>query len=357
MTKLIRIDGIIGHGEGEITVEDIRAQLPANGTDPIDVRIHSEGGEVFEGFAIYDALKAYKGPKRCVVESSAFSIASFITMAFDEIEITPNGYMMLHNPRLEASGDDEELAKRSTMLAQLKTNMIRAYAERTRKSEEDIAEILKRETYLNAHDAVANGFATRIVGEPVVGRVFAKLKDMPHGVVAALFGAGSGGDKRESTKEKTPMSESQPAVATIKDIRAVWPKATADFVVKCLERNMPVASVASAAIEEMMAENEALKAKAMELEEEVKALKAKAQEEEPDEEEEEEDVTAKAKSGVKPVAVARRSTSAPSAAAKWNEIVDGYVAKGMPRAKAVQQANRSHGAIRIAMLEEANSAR
>jgi ATP-dependent protease ClpP protease subunit len=191
MTKLIRIDGMIGHGEGEITVEDIRAQLPANGTDPIDVRIHSEGGEVFEGFAIYDALKAYKGPKRCVVESSAFSIASFITMAFDEIEITPNGYMMLHNPRLEASGDDEELAKHSEMLAQLKTSMIRVYAERTGKSEEEIAQWLKRESYLNADDAVANGFATRIVGEPVVGRVFARVKDMPHGVVTALFGAGS----------------------------------------------------------------------------------------------------------------------------------------------------------------------
>jgi ATP-dependent protease ClpP protease subunit len=356
MTKLIRIDGMIGHGEGEITVEDIRAQLPANGTDPIDVRIHSEGGEVFEGFAIYDALKAYKGPKRCVVESSAFSIASFITMAFDEIEITPNGYMMLHNPRLEASGDDEELAKHSEMLAQLKTSMIRVYAERTGKSEEEIAQWLKRESYLNADDAVANGFATRIVGEPVVGRVFARVKDMPHGVVTALFGAGSGGDKREPTKENNSMSDSQPAIATIQDIRAVWPKAKADFIVKCLEHHMPVASVASAAIEEMMAENEALRAKATALEEELAALKAQAQDEELQEEEEVE-AKAQARSGVTPVAVARGTAMRSSATAKWREVVDGYVAKGMPKAKAVQQANRSHGDLRIAMLEEANAVR
>ena len=78
MLKKIIIDGEIGREPGQITSQWVKSQLPPNGTDPIEVSIHSEGGSVIEGFAIYDAIKAYAGPKKCVVASSAFSIASFI---------------------------------------------------------------------------------------------------------------------------------------------------------------------------------------------------------------------------------------------------------------------------------------
>jgi hypothetical protein len=34
MTKTIRIDGVIGTGNGEISAASIREQLPENGTEP-----------------------------------------------------------------------------------------------------------------------------------------------------------------------------------------------------------------------------------------------------------------------------------------------------------------------------------
>jgi ATP-dependent protease ClpP protease subunit len=64
---------VIGTGQDEVSAAMVRDQLPTNGTDPIDVRIHSEGGNVFEGFAIHDAFAAYAGPKSLSIESSAFS--------------------------------------------------------------------------------------------------------------------------------------------------------------------------------------------------------------------------------------------------------------------------------------------
>jgi len=107
------------------------------------VKIHSEGGSVVEGFRIYDLVAAYAGPKRAVIESAAYSIASFIPMAFDEIEIAPNGYMMLHNPYMGAEGDDEELAAKAEFLAKLKGNMIDAYAKKSGKSIDEVKSILK----------------------------------------------------------------------------------------------------------------------------------------------------------------------------------------------------------------------
>jgi len=364
--KTIRIDGVIGTGKDEISAAFIREQLPQNGTDPIAVKIHSEGGSVFEGFAMHDAFAAYQGPKTLSIESSAFSIASFIACAFDDVEISSNGYMMLHNPYAQVEGDDEDFARQSEMLGKLKTSMVAAYAQRSGKSEDEIKAILKNETYLNAQQSVDMGLAKRIAGQPVIGRAFAKVKTMPHGVVAALFGAGSSGDN-DSTKGKT-MSESKPVAATLQEIEAAFPRASEKFIVKCLRRSLPLASVASAAAEEMMSENEELKKqvsammdelakyKAMD-EEKAKAMESEEDEEEPamamEDEEKKPDAKAKAR-GVKPVAKAR--TSGPSARVRWDEAIDAAMAKtGNNKMKAVALANRNHPGLREAMVSEVNA--
>ncbi len=353
--KVIRIDGVIGKAEGEISAQMVREQLPVNGTDPIRVVVHSEGGECFEGFAIHDALAAYQGPKSLSIESSAFSIASFIPMAFDDVEISPNGYMMLHNPYSAAEGDDEALTSQAKMLTQVKSSMVAAYATRSGKSEEEIRTILKDETFFDAQQAVEMGLASRISGQSVIGRPFAKLSNLPHGVVAALFGAGSGGNKEPLHKGKQ-MSDSVPVAATLQEIKAAYPKAKADFIVKCLEKSLPMASVAHAAVEEMMEENKALRAECDALK--ADAAKAKAEfppkedgEEEPEEEKTEAKATAR--SGVKPVAKAK--TGGPSAKARWESAIDTCLPKcSGNKAKAVAMANRTNPGLREAMLSEVN---
>jgi anti-sigma factor RsiW len=130
-------------------------------------------------------------------------------------------------------------------------------------------------------------------------------------------------------------------------------------------KEMPMASVAAAAAEEMMSENEELMAKCKAMEEELAKYKAAELEISTDEEEddsekemakaaEEEKVEAKAKSGVKPVAKAR--TSGPSASVRWNQAVDAAMAKtGNNKMKAVALANRNHPGLREAFLAEANA--
>lgn len=362
--KEIRIDGVIGTDEGEVSAAWLRSELPANGTDPIRVSVHSEGGSVFEGFACHDVLAEYKGLKTIAVESTAFSIASFIAMAGDEIEMSPNAYFMLHNPRINIEGDDEELAKKSGMISSLKTTMVNGYAQRTGKSPEEIQAILKAETYFNATEAVSFGLADRITQKPINGRPLACIATMPHGVVSALFGAGSGGDN--DSKKGKPMTESTPVAATVQQIKAAYPKAKAEFVLSCIEKSLPMASVASAAAEEMMKENEELKAKVSALEEEMAKAKAKAEsdEETPDakaegedmeDDEEKEKVEAKAKArGAKPVA--KGTSGKPSASARWNDAVESALPKcGNNKMKAVALASRNNPGLREAMIAEVNA--
>ena len=352
----IRIFGEIGW---EVTAQGVRYALDAAGEDAdIVVRIDSPGGSVFEGFSIFTALQKHKGRKVAVIESAAFSIASYIAMACDEIEIASNGYFMLHNPSVMAEGDDEAMAKQSTLLAKLKSSMIEAYCNRTGMTAEQVSSILSEETFFDANESVQFGLADRITVEAKASRINASVatKALPQSIAASLFQAAPCGDT--STPTEKPMADQTPVAATIQEIKSAFPKAKSDFIIRCLERSLPMASVAAAAAEEMMAENEELMAKVAALEAELAkaaelTIETEEEEQEPMDSEEETMEAVKAKSGVRPIA--KRSSSLPSAKAQWDNAVEECLTKCRgDRAKAVAMANKQNPGLRQEMLAEIN---
>lgn len=83
---------------GGVTAEAVRAALKPLGDRPLDIRIHSNGGDVFDGLAIYNAIKEYRGETVAYVDGLAASAASFIAMAADTIKIAATASMMIHPP-------------------------------------------------------------------------------------------------------------------------------------------------------------------------------------------------------------------------------------------------------------------
>lgn len=322
------------------------------------VKIDSEGGSVFDGLSIYSALQAYGGEKECVIESAAMSIASYIAMAFDRVKITSNGYLMIHNPSMRAEGDDEQLSKDAGLLAKLKASMIDAYSSKTKIAPTAIEKMMRDETYLNAEEALAAGFVDEIVDYATPSRVVtAKSKEaMPFRVVAALGGASDSGEQPEEHKE-APVSDSQPVAMTVKQIKAKYPKASSDFIVKAMEEEMTEDQVAEQLVEELTAENEELKAKVSAMEEEQVAKAESDEEEVVAEEEEEEQPAAKvaAKSGAKPVAHVAGGRQTKSAKSMWQDAVSKATAEGLARPQAVAKANRDNPGLRQRMLDEINS--
>jgi len=345
MAKIISIDGVIGVGENEISSAMVLSQLPTDGS-PIHVKIHSEGGSVFEGFRIHDVFASYPGEKRITIESSAFSIASFIPMAFEDIEITPNGFVMIHNPYVESEGDDEDHAAAAATLKSMKEELILSYMGKTGMGEAEVKALMKAETYLNARQAVELGFADRVIGsEPVAEKSL---------VFAAFF--------KEEAKEMT-----KPAPATLKEIKKAFPKAASDFVVRCMEEELPLEGVTSALLAELQQENETLKAQIKAMQEEMvqaKAISAKAEDmpATEDEDEIEDAPTAKAfkksarKPGHKPLPQGfGKSGSFTNAQEEWNESVKKYVALGMTKQKATVRTNRENPGLRERLVQEANA--
>ena len=357
----INLFGVIGE---DVTAADVKAQLASfdDHTAELVCRIDSPGGMVFAGNAMANALREYPGPKRAVVESFAGSIASYLLTVFDEVDIAANGYVMIHNPTIMSEGDDEEHARDAKLLGELKANMVAGYAEAMELDTAEVEAVMKAETFYSAEEAVDVGIATRVLEAPRQTRIPAAFHNsLPYRVVASLK---SGAPKEtKPTNEERPVADPQPKAATVTEIRAAFPKMTADAVLKCIERQLPMASVAAAAAEEMMAENEELKAELAEAKELLAQYQANeeeqaaAMEEEKAAEamEEEEEVAAKAKArGHQPVGnVANGRT--PSAASRWKEAIAQNIQSGMPRAKAVKMANRQNPGLREQYLAESRN--
>jgi ATP-dependent Clp protease, protease subunit len=64
----------------------------------LTLRINSPGGSVFDGVAIYNALKRHAAATTVWIDGIAASIASMIAMAGDEVAMPENAILMLHDP-------------------------------------------------------------------------------------------------------------------------------------------------------------------------------------------------------------------------------------------------------------------
>lgn len=120
----------------------------------IEIYINSQGGYVFSGSEIYSALKEYKGKKTVKIVGLAASAASFIAMAGDEILMSPTGSMMIHNASSETYGDYSEMDKTSEMLQSIDEGIRNAYILKSGMTNESLKELMDKETWLNAQQAI-----------------------------------------------------------------------------------------------------------------------------------------------------------------------------------------------------------
>lgn len=177
-------------GAWGISAKDFLGQLkniPAG--RPLTLSLHSPGGEVFDGLAIYHALKA-RGNVSVRIEGLAASMASVIAMAGTHISMPRNAYLMIHNPSGFAMGDAGDMRQLADLLDKLKGSLIAAYRDRTKKSDEDLTAMMDAETWLTGEEAVAQGFADEVTDAVALSasafkgsRVTAALTHRP----AALF--------------------------------------------------------------------------------------------------------------------------------------------------------------------------
>lgn len=149
-------------GPGGITSLGISRELNSAGNvDRLNVLICSEGGSVRSALEIHRLLRQHPAYRVAHISGRAASAASVIAMAADEIRIAADAALMIHDPWTPGSQTQLE----SEQLKDIKTRLVEIYQEATGLDRQTICDMMENETWLNASEAVAAGFAD-VVCEP-----------------------------------------------------------------------------------------------------------------------------------------------------------------------------------------------
>lgn len=180
--ELAIYDDIGGFG---INAQQMIGDLEGIEGQDLTLRMNTRGGDVFEGIAIYSALKRRSGKVTCMVDSLAASIGSVIAMAADEVVMAKPAKMMIHDAHGGIAGNAADVRKFVDLLDNTSETIASIYAERTGGSQRDWRDRMREETWFTADEAVDAGLADRVAEESRI-----KSKFDYAAVVAALKGVG-----------------------------------------------------------------------------------------------------------------------------------------------------------------------
>ncbi len=128
----------------------------------INLHINSPGGDVFEGIAIFNALKTHGASITVYVDGVAASMASVIAMVGNPVIMPENTFMMIHKPFGFTGGDAEDMRTYADLLDKVEAVLLPAYAQKTGKTTDEIAAMLADETWMSGAECLAYGFADQV---------------------------------------------------------------------------------------------------------------------------------------------------------------------------------------------------
>lgn len=155
------IDDDVWFGD-EITPEslhDILYEPGADQSEDVHIRLNSYGGSCNAAVRMHDDLVAYPGQISITISGTAASAATVLAMAADQLEITPGSLMMIHDPITAAIGNEADLMDAIKLLRACKDSIINVYAKRVMAGRDQIAEMMRDTTWMDAEAALAYGCA------------------------------------------------------------------------------------------------------------------------------------------------------------------------------------------------------
>lgn len=177
-------------GEGisaKAFIDELNALPPAVQT--VRVRINSPGGDVFDGFAMYQALLRHRAKIVIEIDALAASAASVVAMAGDTIRMADTSLMMIHDPWSYAMGSSADMRAMADLLDQVTESILNAYSRREAVDREQVRQAMAAETWYTATSALDAGMIDEVVEAPaaVAARVPpGRYRNAPAGVVGPV---------------------------------------------------------------------------------------------------------------------------------------------------------------------------
>jgi ATP-dependent protease ClpP protease subunit len=159
--------GSIGGWFG-ISAEEVIGDLRRISASKIKVFLNSKGGDVFDGLAIFNALRAHPAKVETIVLGLAASIASVIALAGD-VSMYATSMLMIHEPHALTIGRAKEMRDMAALLDKTSGVLADVYQRRTKQEPETVRTWMHDERWFTAAEAKESGFVDVLLdGEPPV---------------------------------------------------------------------------------------------------------------------------------------------------------------------------------------------
>lgn len=120
----------------------------------VTIRVNSPGGDVFEGRAIANQIRAFRGTTKVIVDGLAASAASTIALAANRVEMATGSFLMVHRSWAFAMGNATDLADLSALLLKIDDAIAADYAAKAGVSQAKALDWMDAETWFTAAEAV-----------------------------------------------------------------------------------------------------------------------------------------------------------------------------------------------------------
>ena len=163
--RIIFVDGEITDATADLVVAQLIFLESESPTKDVSLYINSPGGSVTAGLAIYDTMQYVSCDVATICMGQACSMAAILLAsgAPGKRTILPNARVMIHQPSGGAEGQASDIIISSRELQRINEVTRRLMAQHTGRSEEEIAEDILRDRYMDAEAALDYGIVDRIM--------------------------------------------------------------------------------------------------------------------------------------------------------------------------------------------------
>jgi ATP-dependent Clp endopeptidase proteolytic subunit ClpP len=132
-------------------------------TPHIKLHINSDGGEVFGALSVVDRINSSKVPVYSYAEGLVASASTLISVSCHKRFVRKNTILLIHQVRSWFQGTYEDFNDEKQNMDLIMKIIKDIYLKRTKFTESELNELLKRDIYLNAEDAIKYGLADEII--------------------------------------------------------------------------------------------------------------------------------------------------------------------------------------------------
>lgn len=149
--------------EASNTAKEFSQTLDKLTPKPLDIRIDSGGGDVYEAFGIASAIQRYGGETVAHVDGLAASAASYIAEVCDRVVMSDFAQLMVHKAWTFAGGNADDLLAIAARLESIDANIAGIISKRSGMPVDEVMAAMAAETWFSAADALEHGLCDEVI--------------------------------------------------------------------------------------------------------------------------------------------------------------------------------------------------